>query len=814
MPDAEYGGGNNNSGYGTGGTKAGGGTQNDSRESNNSHDSPGNGGGGQGSQSNGRDDGMRDSVGANAPSGSSLGGGGDGEGGVGGVDGVGGGGLGGGINGGGGVGGGTFGNPLGTASTSAQQLGLVNKMNTSDRALMDAVGNIQSRTGIDTVSAIEFANDMARTAYGELGSQYANEVNLAAINQVGLNRLGLMDSNGSYGGTPEGVLKGFDANGFDQPRVSKNGVGPEGNEAYQEAGFATQAYEDAIQSLKERTAGTGVSLPDAVNNATNYRATSMGKPSWGPADDRKNFSETVLGPHAFSNPDPGRTASVVSSNTAAGQQPTVTMAASAPPPKTTVASISKPYVTAAINDIKAVPGTAVDLVNSLFGSNIPKPQPKPTPPSAREDIDVWGPDYPQDPSIAGRVAPPARENIDVWGPDYPQDPSIAGRLGQTATLDGIIDAARRSLDLSAQREEEMRIAHPNLDAQNYGFSAPEEEIRAQNYGFQSPSQNPLEAAAAVDMTMAPFSNLKDKTEREQSAFQQPNTTVVTQSPSVLGQPAVRSRSPAPAAPATPVSYEPQNYGFVSPPADRPRALGADQYGDPDGIQNIIDNNDVFSGLETPEDYLGDFRGPVGWAETGIRPGFGYDPTNDYSPAAQAARESLSGVPSESMERAEPAPPGTPEYEAAWAKYNNLRLSRTGMPTIPRTTGTKVTGALIDGVLGKVPIAGQLNLIAKVFGKSVGSLAMEDMDRWNNMNPDEKASAIARAHLRDEMRDDRGGDNTGPTNGGIWPPGSAGGGTTAPPDTGQNVDTSWTPSPFLGLPTDFENYGQGGEHRFY
>ena len=157
-------------------------------------------------------------------------------------------------------------------------------------------------------SAIVAANEMAKTAYGETGKNYANANNLAAVNQVMLNRMGLMANQGQYGGNPTSVLSGFDANGYDQARV--NGVaGPQGNSAYQSATFGSPQLGAAAQSLAGQLQGTGPTLPAGVMDATNYYNPAAASPSWA-----NGMNGTRFGPHVFGNPDAGRSPVVVASN--------------------------------------------------------------------------------------------------------------------------------------------------------------------------------------------------------------------------------------------------------------------------------------------------------------------------------------------------------------------------------------------------------------------------------------------------------------------------------------------------------------------
>lgn len=198
-------------------------------------------------------------------------------------------------------------------SISPLQHSLTSLMNKNDRLQVDNGAAFAKATGSPRSlgPGIVTANEMAKTAYGETGKKHASPENLGAVNQVMLNRMGLAAKLGQYGGTPEGVLAGFDANGYDQKRVS--GVaGSKGNDAFRSATFGSPELFAANTSLQKQLAGTGPKLPDAVKNATNYSINGL-NPYW-----EKGVKTTSFGPHTFSNPDKGRSATEVSANTLAG----------------------------------------------------------------------------------------------------------------------------------------------------------------------------------------------------------------------------------------------------------------------------------------------------------------------------------------------------------------------------------------------------------------------------------------------------------------------------------------------------------------
>lgn len=182
----------------------------------------------------------------------------------------------------------------------------IHDMNMEDRKLVNTVGPYLSKAfGLSLGQGIVDASQYAKTAWGEVGSKWGSPENLAAVAQVMLNRSNLAATKGQYGGTPQGVMAGFDANGYDQNRVGGI-IGPLGNSAFQSATPGTPAYQAGLNALYGRIMGTGPELPNAVQNATNYRANSMGAPSW-----EQGVATTTFGPHTFSNPDPGRPASTV-----------------------------------------------------------------------------------------------------------------------------------------------------------------------------------------------------------------------------------------------------------------------------------------------------------------------------------------------------------------------------------------------------------------------------------------------------------------------------------------------------------------------
>lgn len=197
---------------------------------------------------------------------------------------------------------GPFNGGLGTAATRSPMMGrgLMNSlagMNRQDRQLVDVGSRLGKQYGLGLGGGIVGASEISKTLEGELGSRWSNEMNRAAIAQNILNRLDLAATRGRYGKSLMGVLKGYDATGYDQKRLAGK-ISPKGISAFQNTKFGTPTYGAALTSLDKQMAGTGPALPDFVMNATNYHNPKTSSPSWG--RNAKSF-----GPHAFSNPDRG-----------------------------------------------------------------------------------------------------------------------------------------------------------------------------------------------------------------------------------------------------------------------------------------------------------------------------------------------------------------------------------------------------------------------------------------------------------------------------------------------------------------------------
>ena len=258
--------------------------------------------------------------------------------------------------------------------------------------------------------SITTANEIAKTTNGELYNSQQTPTNLAGIQQTMLNRLALQNENSkAYHGSPTGLLKYYDANGYDQPRVMANGVPPEGNDQYRGATFGSPGLLRTSTSLYNQLNGTGPKLPAAVQNATNYVAKDAKFAKW-----EKNTPLTYFGPNRYSNPDEGREQSVVAAlNTkvGAGSQynlPPGVQVASSPPPQPNPNRVQ-------VSDVPKIP------MDPRYGSAAPSASDGSAPVSPASQ-------YPQYRSPPGSLDTRVAENSPAVAPSYPMPP-VPGEQG-------------------------------------------------------------------------------------------------------------------------------------------------------------------------------------------------------------------------------------------------------------------------------------------------------------------------------------------------------------------------------------------------
>lgn len=155
--------------------------------------------------------------------------------------------------------------------------------------------SMAERYGKNPVESVNAVKEMARTLVGETLGLPQVEQDAAA--RTMFNRMDLNASTGrrvNYGS----LLNAYDANGMRVPSAR--------NTAYNRAKPGTAAYGEALQAIASGMSpyGSLANVPDFVQNATNYHNPDTSSPSWGKNAER-------FGAHAFSSPDPGRSAAQV-----------------------------------------------------------------------------------------------------------------------------------------------------------------------------------------------------------------------------------------------------------------------------------------------------------------------------------------------------------------------------------------------------------------------------------------------------------------------------------------------------------------------
>lgn len=174
---------------------------------------------------------------------------------------------------------------LGQPSTSNWS----NDRTTFDKWGTGAVGNLYGRSPNNV-------SEMARTIAGEAANQTPDQ--RAAVANVMNNRLSL-GSGYLGGGTVPGMLRGFDANGYDTLRTG----GP--NSAYTKAVPGTENYTNGLSAMVDAAnpvSSFNQTAPAGVKNATHYYNPADASPSW--ANTRSfQSTQTAFGDHVFGNPE-------------------------------------------------------------------------------------------------------------------------------------------------------------------------------------------------------------------------------------------------------------------------------------------------------------------------------------------------------------------------------------------------------------------------------------------------------------------------------------------------------------------------------
>ncbi|MEJ1937802.1 hypothetical protein WDZ92_47025, partial [Nostoc sp. NIES-2111] len=164
-----------------------------------------------------------------------------------------------------------------------------NDRSTFDKWGTGAVGNLYGRNPGDV-------SNMARTIAGEAANQSPDQ--RAAVDNVMNNRLAL-GSTYLGGGTVPGMLRGFDANGFDARRVG----GP--NSAFNNAVPGTENYTNGLSAMVDAANPASSFRRDAPaggQNATHYYNPADASPSWAKTSAFQG-TRTAFGDHVFGNPE-------------------------------------------------------------------------------------------------------------------------------------------------------------------------------------------------------------------------------------------------------------------------------------------------------------------------------------------------------------------------------------------------------------------------------------------------------------------------------------------------------------------------------
>ena len=637
-----------------------------------------------------------------------------------------------------------------------------------------------------------------RTLVGESGRESIDD-QAAALNTMS-NRLSFGKTNPRAdfgGGDVDRMLSGYDANG--QRYYETYGKsGTPANDAFKNTDYRNQSYANAALAMAEALSPTSrfsLESDPTVLNATHYLTPEAAKTaSW---YEKKNF--TPSGAHLFGNAEDisGKVAKL------RGDEPRITMAGDDTRwVRPNIYDSIKPTITNAIRGVKDVTGGAVDKFLGLFGRggepvSTPIPHPKPAPPASELGQGVWrnpgSAPYP----YANSDEQTAWEKLGNVRNPYGEPPP-------TTDEDSYVNDVRDGLKQSAERElAERNYVNPNLapkpftagpvthSTQTAPPSSPVPVVRAAGTPLGGYDENYFESKPIP--SMGPMSSLLDKTAREK-----PRVTTIYKDPPPPSSPVPLRRSAGTPLGGYDENYNagrkaPPNLAFNSreqtikdwndpskytgteqpelPPAtDRPRALGADKYGDPLGIRHFVDRT------PQPTEEVVDDAGDV-----------------DRVPTAKEV-------------------------------FTTRKLNQSVLAGEPTTIDKlKKAGALAKDAYTIIsnPLVG----IPTIAGREIYKAIKGDMEKLKYLKDNYPATytvEIARRQADQEKRFQRmsENDNGHPASGYVPRSGvPAAAGAVIPPPTdeplpGDGGSLGYTPRPFLGMPNDFEHYGERPQHRYF